>query len=188
MLIMGMSFALPESGFAIVDAKSKILKAGVARIECDGVTFDRRCFDFATEIKALMVKYATRIKHVYIEHAPANKNSQVATRIGHMRGAISVSVIGGFGIEPDYINTVGIYKILKAEPSNEGKSMFAADPSKRKKGFDITDYIEVKTNYKPASTHEAMAIAVAMAGIIEQVKKGDDGVEKRQNEQQAGAS
>lgn len=153
-MILGLDLGSLQTGWALVKlngARGYSVAGSGTFIEKkkSNTSFDLRCFTMGQYISSLL-ELNPNIHTVCIEDVFVGKNPRTIIKLGHLRGLISYLCIEIAGLEPRYINTRTIKKLI-------GASGLASKD-------EVQKMIKALTGVKPATLDESDAIATAIAG------------------------
>lgn len=165
-MILGLDLGSLQTGWALVKLNGargySVSKSGtfIEKKRSD-TSFDLRCFTMGQYVGSLLELHPN-IHTICIEDVFVGKNPRTIIKLGHLRGLISYLCIEISGLEPRYINTRTIKKLI-------GASGFASKE-------EVQKMIKVLTGIEPKTLDESDAIATAIAGYHHQdgAKNGAD--------------
>lgn len=157
-MILGLDLGSLQTGWALVrlnGARGYEVKSSGTFIEKEkkGVSFDLRCFTMGQYISSIL-ELNPSIHSICIEDVFVGKNPRTIIKLGHLRGVISHLCIEIAGLEPIYINTRTIKKLI-------GSSGLATKDQ-------VKLMIKTLTGVEPQTLDESDAIATAIAGYHHQ--------------------
>lgn len=149
MLVLGLDLGSLATGFALIEGKKKVVASGTLKARRKD-HFDRRCYDLAIDIIAIMTEHPG-INSVYIEDIFYGANHQTLAKLAQVRGAVSAAVIGQLNIIPTYLTATQVKKAVSLSGSSSK--------------VNVHQCVKFITGVDAKSKDESDAIAVALAGI-----------------------
>ena len=153
-MILGLDLGSLQTGYALVRLNGargySVEKSGTFIEKArPSTSYDLRCYAMGQKIADLL-ELNPSIHSVCVEDVFAGKNPRTIIKLGQLRGIVSYLCIEIAGLEPIYLNTRTIKKII-------GSSGLASKE-------EVAERVKKLTGKEPQTFDESDAIATAMAG------------------------
>lgn len=157
-MILGLDLGSVQTGWGLLCpmGRSRFTVIGSGTFEekrRDSISYDHRCYTMGQHV-ANILELNPSIQRIFIEDVFVGRNSKTIIKLGHLRGVISHLCIEITGLEPRYINTKNVKRLVGTSGS----------ASKEEIHYMVTKLAKVK----PETLDESDAIAVAIAGYYQE--------------------